>query len=149
LKFLLDTCLISELIRTEPDSNVLKWLAEQNELNLYLSALTLGELQKGIAKLPPSTKRKRIQTWVDNDLLQRFSNRILPIDTATASLWGNIQGAAEPKGKPMPTIDGLLAATALTHQLTVATRNGTDMAVSGVSIFNPWKAPSRTKVSTQ
>jgi predicted nucleic acid-binding protein len=139
LKYLLDTCLVSELVRERPDQGVLEWIEQQDEQALFLSVLTLGELHKGVAKLPDGRKKSQLRHWLDDDLQTRFSGRMLDIDASIATLWGRIQGEAEQRGSRMPVIDSLLAATAQANGLAVVTRNGTDMAGSGVEIINPWK----------
>ena len=106
---------------------------------MCLSSLTFGELYKGIAKLPDSTRRERLSQWIENDLKERFAGKIFDIDLAVAKTWGEIQGASETAGNPMPAIDSLIAATALAHNLTVVTRNVADMQQSGVPLLNPWE----------
>lgn len=138
MKYLLDTCVISEVIKKVPNSNVLTWLAEQDENNLYLSVLTLGEIQKGIEKSPDPNRRKKLQLWVEDDLKKRFENRILPLDLNVATQWGIIQGKAELAGRTMPTIDGLIAVSGLVNHCVVATRNISDMEQSTAALFNPW-----------
>jgi len=139
LKYLLDTCLISELVKEKPDLGVLEWIEQQDEQALFLSVLTLGELQKGVSKLPDGRKKTQLLHWLDDDLQTRFTGRMLDIDTSVATLWGKMQGEAEQRGRRMPVIDSLLAATAHANKLAVVTRNGADMAGSGVEIINPWK----------
>lgn len=139
MKYLLDTCVISELVKPKPDKKVIKWLLEQNETDLYISVLTLGELHRGIEKLRPSKKKDDLHAWVEIEVKGRFSNRILDINNVIAKTWGKIQAIAEGKGKPMPAIDSLIAATAIAVGLTVVTRNVADMEQSGVAIFNPWE----------
>jgi toxin FitB len=138
MRCLLDTCVISELIKPKPDEKVMTWLLEQNDSDLYVSALTFGELQRGIEKLPASRKKEEINNWVENEMKRRFQNRTLEIDLFVAKTWGKIQGIADKKGKPMPVFDSLIAATGIVHGLTVVTRNVADMEQSGVSLFNPW-----------
>ncbi len=138
MKYLLDTCVISEVIKPQPNKHVISWLQKQNEDSLYLSVLTVGELEKGIEKAPNSARRKSLQLWVAEDLKKRFEGRIIPIDLAVAVKWGMIQGAAELSGKPMPAIDGLIAVSGLVHDCIVATRNISDMAQSSAELFNPW-----------
>lgn len=138
MSWLLDTCVLSELVKPKPDAGLVAWVASSDEARLYVSALTLGDLAKGIARLPPGTKRNRLQTWLDRDLAERFSGRILSIDQSVAVRWGVLQALAEKAGRPMPVIDGLIAATAACHDLAVVTRNGGDMASSGIRILNPW-----------
>ena len=105
----------------------------------YLSALTIGELQKGITKLIDSKKKQRLIDWIDSDLPKRFEKRILFITDSVARKWGEIQGIAEQQGNKMPVIDSLIAATGITYDLQVITRNTSDMKVSGVGLFNPWE----------
>ena len=139
MKFLLDTCLISEIIRREPNRQVLRWLESQEEAALFLSVLTLGELQKGIAKLPDSPKKSELQAWVSNDLAARFEGRLLPIDGEVAATWGRLLGTGERQGKKLPVMDSLIAATAITHNLTVVTRNTRDLERSQAKVFNSRK----------
>ena len=138
MKYLLDTCLVSELIKPNPDSAVTAWVSAQQESNLYLSVLTLGELRSGVERLQDGRKRLRLANWLDTDLKLRFSGRLLPIDDVVVERWGIVTAQAKAKGMPIPVIDGLIAATALVHGLTLVTRNVSDMQASGVFLFNPW-----------
>lgn len=139
MSYLLDLCVISELIKPKPHPEVTKWIEGCEERDLFLSVLTFGELERGIAKLPESKKKRRIRTWVDGSLARRFSGRVLSIDLQTAALWGATAGIAEKKGKPIPLIDGLLGASARIHKLTLATRKTTDLLRTGAEIFDPWE----------
>jgi len=138
LNYLLDTCVISELIKPKPNSKVVKWLRSCRDENLFLSVLTIGEIQKGISKLPDSRKRNNLQEWMDAELILRF-RRILGIDFKIAQKWGEIQASAEITGTKMPVIDSLMAAIGLVHNLTIVTRDISGMEKSGVKLFNPWK----------
>ena len=138
MKYLLDTCVISELIKPQPNKNVIEWIQQQDEENLYLSVLTLGEIEKGIEKSSNEVRKRKLQLWVNEDLTQRFAGRILPIDKAVAVKWGIIQGVAELKGKTMPAIDGLIAVSGLVYDCIVVTRNTADMQQSTAELFNPW-----------
>jgi predicted nucleic acid-binding protein len=138
MSYLLDTCVISEATKKQPSAKVLTWLDAQEELTLFLSVITLGELQKGISKLPTSRKRRRLQQWVEQDLTRRFTGRILAVDLEVAVRWGTITAMAERQGRPIPVLDGLLAATALVVGLTLVTRNTSHMQATGVSLFDPW-----------
>lgn len=138
MKYLLDTCLISELVKKEPNPGVVNWLDEQDEQALFLSVLNLGELQKGISKLTDGTKKDELQAWIGLDLVERFTGRILDIDLDTALCWGRIQGETERTGEKLPVMDSLIAATAAAHGLIVVTRNARDMERCGVRVCNPW-----------
>lgn len=138
MNYLLDTCLISELARLKPDEKVVNWVLNQNETNFYVSVLTFGELHKGVEKLPESKKKEELRIWIEDELKNRFQNRVIGIDMRVSILWGKIQCLAEKEGKPMPAIDSLIAATGIAYDLTVVTRNETDMEQSGVKLFNPW-----------
>ena len=139
MKYLLDTCLIYELVKKEPNPGVVNWLDEQDEQTLFLSVLSLGELQKGISKLPGDTKKGELQAWIGLDLVERFTGRILDIDLETALCWGRIQGEAEKEGLKLPVMDSLIAATASAHGLMVVTRNVRDLERCGVRVCNPWE----------
>ena len=139
MKYLLDTCLVSELVKKEPNPAVVSWLDEQDEQKLFLSVLNLGELQKGISKLPDGTKKEELQAWVALDLVERFTGRILEIDLETALCWGRLQGEAEQAGEKLPVMDSLIAATAAAHGLIVVTRNVRDIERCGVRVCNPWE----------
>jgi len=136
--FLLDTNIISELVKAKPEPKVTAWIENIDESLLYLSVLTLGEIRKGITSLRDGARRVSLEAWLDRDLVLRFSDRIISIDLDVADRWGRIAGNA--RKKPLPVIDGLLAATALHYDLTLATRNIADIAGSGVAVFNPWEA---------
>ncbi|MDO9080121.1 MAG: type II toxin-antitoxin system VapC family toxin [Desulfuromonadales bacterium] len=138
MKYLLDTCLISELVKKGPNHAVVSWLNGQDEQNLFLSVLTLGELQKGIGKLAPGPRREELQAWAEHDLVERFSGRIIAIDLETALCWGALQGESETKGETLPVMDSLIAATASAHGLIVVTRNVKDMERCRVRVCNPW-----------
>jgi toxin FitB len=139
VKYLLDTCLVSELVRKKPDAKVVKWVAGCDEDLTYISVLTLGEIQKGISRLGDMKRQATLQMWLDSDLRHRFGDRILPITPEIAQTWGVMQGEAEAKGLAIPSIDGLIGATAVTHNLTVVTRNVTDITKTGAKVLNPWE----------
>jgi toxin FitB len=137
--FLLDTNVISEVVKPRPDPGVLEWMESADESLLYLSVLTLGELRKGISLLPDGRRRVSLEAWLGRDLAVRFSGRILSVDIAVADRWGRISGTEAARKSPLPVIDGLLAATALQHHLTLVSRDTRNAAVSGVEIFDPWE----------
>jgi predicted nucleic acid-binding protein len=138
--FLLDTNCISELVRVKPDPRVLQWMDAADESLLYLSVLTLGEIRKGVAGLPQGKRRTHLETWLELELRSRFSGRILGIEAAVADRWGLLAAEAKRKGRPLSAIDGLLAATALHHNLTVVSGNLSDFAGTQVPVLSPWES---------
>lgn len=136
--FLLDTNVISELLKPKSEPKVTTWVDATDEELLFLSVLTLGEIRKGVVLLPRSARRTSLEAWLTKDLPLRFSDRILNIDQDVAHRWGQISALASAKGVNVPVIDGLLAATAIQHDLTLVTRNTRDVAATGVTLFNPW-----------
>ncbi len=138
MSWLLDTCVISELSKPRPQSTVVEWIQTCLEDQLFLSVITVGELEKGIARLRQSDRRAALEKWVRNDVVARFGGRLLAIDAAIAARWGSLVGASEAKGKPLPVIDSLIAATSLQHGLTVVTRNTEDLERCGAHCLNPW-----------
>jgi len=137
--YLLDTNCISELVRVRPDPGVIAWMDAAQEELLYLSVLTFGEIRKGLAELPQSKRRTHLEMWMEVELRARFAGRVLPIDFPVADRWGVLAATAKKEGKALSTIDGLLAATALEHNLTVVSRNDSDFAPTQVRVLNPWK----------
>ena len=138
MSWLLDTCVVSELIRPRPNASVLKWVGERDEDDLFLSVLTIGEIEKGIAGLADSPRRHHLEKWVRTDLADRFRDRLLGIDSHIAARWGTITGTSEGRGHPLPVIDALIAATSLQHDLTIVTRNTNHLERCGARCFNPW-----------
>ena len=138
MSWLLDTCALSEYAKRAPAPEVITWLDEQDEASLYLSVITIGEIEKGILKLRKTDSRRsqKLITWLSK-VEQRFAGRILPLDTATLHVWAQIAAHTELAGQPLPVMDGLLMATAQCHGLTVVTRNVQDFALYP-QVFNPW-----------
>jgi predicted nucleic acid-binding protein len=137
VSYLLDTNVISELARPKPDAHISAWFASVPDDTLHLSVLTLGEIRKGVERLPASRKRERLRLWLEHDLPEWFAERLLPIDTLVADRWGRLLAET---GRPLPAIDSLLAATALHHGLRFVTRNATDFAFPGLEVVDPWTA---------
>lgn len=136
--FLLDTNCLSEVVRVHPDPHVMAWFEAVDEGLLYVSVLTLGEIRKGLATLAQSKRRSRLETWLEVELRARFSGRTLAVDAGIADRWGLLAAEAKSRGRALSVVDGLLAATALHHNLTVASRNVGDFAITGVSVVDPW-----------
>ena len=137
MSYLLDTCLVSELTKPLPDAGVRGWLAQVASDQLFISVITVGELKKGIYKLPDSRRKLALAAWLGT-LLADYQSRILPYDLAVAQNWGVLQAESELAGTPMATLDGQIAATAHTFQLTIVTRNVRDFAPARVAVWNPW-----------
>jgi len=139
MKYLLDTCIISEVIKPKPNPQVIEWLSKREESTLYLSVLTFGEIEKGIEKASSPERKNKLKLWLEEELKERFEGRVLLIDMDVATKWGELQGKSEMVGKPLPTIDGLIAVTALVNNCIVVTRNTSDMKQSTAQLYNPWK----------
>ena len=134
---LLDTCVISEMAKPTPNAHVLAWMAAHHA-QARLSVVVLGEIACGIALLPTGQRRRHLETWL-SDLEQRFADRILPIDPPVAHAWATLHAARQQAGRPLAMADGLIAATAQVHALTVATRNRVDFSgLVGVQVADPW-----------
>ncbi|WP_392481790.1 type II toxin-antitoxin system VapC family toxin [Nostoc sp. C110] len=138
MTYLLDTCLISELVAKQPNQQVLDWLDTQVPETLYLSVITIGEIAKGISKITASKRKESLTTWLNETLPNRFQQRILSIDVSTMVLWGNLVGKLEQNGRTLPVMDSLIAAIAIHNSLSLVTRNEKDFTGTGVVILNPW-----------
>jgi toxin FitB len=142
VKYLLDTCIISELIAKQPNQSVLDWLDAQPQETLYLSVVTLGEIAKGIRKLPESKRKSILTHWLNQDLPSRFAGRIQSLDVETMLRWGELVGSLEQQARSLPVLDSLIAAIALQGSFYLATRNVKDFDGIGVSIVNPFTSGS-------
>lgn len=136
--FLLDTNVVSELVKPVPEPRVVDWITRHSPVELFLSAVTLGELVRGAVRLPDGKRRDRLRKWIDEDLLQQFAGRILPFDQEAAAVWGRIMGDGDRAGRPRSAGDMQIAAIATRFEVTVVTRNVGDLAETGVSLVNPW-----------
>ena len=135
MNYLIDTNVLSELRRPQPHPSVLAWFEKHPKRTLYLSVLTLGEIRKGINKLPSGPRREALDNWLEQELPMYFSGRLLTLDAATADTWGQLCARVQ---RPLPAIDGLLAATALQHHMSLVTRNTRDFEGLGLNVVNPW-----------
>ena len=138
MNYLLDTCVISELVKPKPIKKVVNWITGVPEERLFLSVITIGEIRKGLTRLPDSKRKDRLTNWL-NTLLEGYQSRIHTINLTVAENWGVIQGKAEKMGKPMSTLDSLIAATAYTHNLVLVTRDVSDFDACNLPVFNPWE----------
>lgn len=139
MSYLLDTCVISELASKRAEPAVVRFIDGIDPEKAFLSALTIGEIQKGIEKARDERRKEFLEAWLRDDLLIRFRSQILLLDLAVLRTWGSLVGRLEREGTPMPAVDSLIAATALHHQLMLVTRNVDDFAHSGVRLLNPWQ----------
>lgn len=137
MSYLIDTNVLSELRRREPNAQVVAWMQARPRQSLYLSVLSLGEIRKGIEGVADAAFRQALTDWLEVELRHYFVGRLLDVDTAVADRWGRVQAAS---GRSLPVIDGLLAATALQHDLSLVTRNTRDFEGLGIRLINPWQA---------
>jgi toxin FitB len=139
VNYLLDTCVLSEFTRRKPDPKVIDWVDHMEEEKLFLSVISLGEIQRGIERLPESHRKTELLAWVNDELVGRFGARLVPLEAATMLIWGTLTARLEAAGQPRPVMDTLIAASALRHNLIVATRNVADFAPCGTQVINPWE----------
>jgi toxin FitB len=137
--FLLDTNIPSETVNLRAEPRVIAWLNQQANEALYLSVVTIGELRRGFITMPEGPRRTRLGRWLETDVMLWFGQRILPVTKEIADRWGVLDGTCQMRGTPANTADGLIAATALEHDLTVVTRNARHFALFGVAMLNPWE----------
>ncbi|MDP1602135.1 MAG: type II toxin-antitoxin system VapC family toxin [Legionella sp.] len=137
MSYLLDTNVISELVKSVPNEYVLKWINAIDDEKLYISVITIGEIRKGIAGISNSQRQEKISHWLEIELPDYFEDRILAIDIKVADRWGQLQ--SKNKGYTLPAIDGLLAATAHVYNLKLVTRNKKDFIHAPIDIINPWE----------
>lgn len=138
MKYLLDTCLLSELVKASPEPAVLSWMGERKDHELCVSAMTIAELHRGIEKLAVSRRRQDLMAWLQQ-LEAGFEERVLPFTSQTAHAWAKMCAQAESAGKPMAAFDSIIAATAVAHGLCLVTRNVRDFAQASVDVLNPWE----------
>lgn len=141
MTYLLDTNVLSEFRRPQPDANVLRWLDQVDEDRVFISVITLAEIRRGINLLAPGRRRNALLDWLTNEIPDRFLGRILQIDMAVAAHWADLMAEGQRRGTSIATMDAFLGATAMTHDLIVVTRNVRHFAPIGLSHLNPWEAP--------
>lgn len=137
--YLLDTCVISDATQVRPSSPVTAWLDTRSAESLFLSVISIGEIEQGIAHPGSTARARKLTAWLTEAILPRFESRILDIDQAVALRWGRMRGAAMRSGRPLVLVDSLIAATALEHDLCIVTRNTKDFATLDVQLINPWQ----------
>ena len=136
MSYLLDTNVVSETVRRRQNKLVIGWLEQVPAEALFVSVLTLGEIRKGIERLEDKKRREKLRLWLEHDLPEWFEGRVLSVDLAVADRWGRLLAEV---GRPVPTIDSLLAATALHYELRLVTRNARDFDYPEVEVINPWQ----------
>lgn len=138
MNFLLDTNVVSEWAKPRPEPRVVRWLADVDEDRVFLSVMTIAELQRGVDLLAPGPKQDRLSAWLATDILERFEDRLLDVTREVAWEWGRLCARSQQRGQVLGAFDALLAATASVHELTLVTRNSSDFEGTGVALFNPW-----------
>jgi predicted nucleic acid-binding protein len=138
LSFLLDTNVLSEVCRPQPDAKVLAWLDQVDEDRTFLSVISIAEIRRGIGLMEAGRRKQALAEWLEGDLLERFDGRILSIDAASALLWGDLMAQSKQQGMALAAMDGLIAACAVSRALTLVTRNTKDFAGLPVQLLNPW-----------
>jgi predicted nucleic acid-binding protein len=139
MRHLLHTNVLSEVARPDPNERVVAWLKGQHPLDLAISVLTIGEIQRVVSMLSNGRRRTNLEHWLATDLPRQFHGRILGVDATVALEWGRLSGAGRRSGRDLPVVDGLLLATASVYELTFVTRNESDCAERGVPLVNPWR----------
>ena len=138
MNFLLDTNAVSEWVKPRPNAGLIRWMESADEDRLFLSVITLAELRYGVERMPVCARRSRLDRWVGLELPQRFERRIVSVDREVADAWGKVVAESESRGRPMSTIDAVLAATAQVHSFTIVTRNVSHFPVLK-TLLTPWE----------
>jgi toxin FitB len=138
VNFLLDTNVVSEWTKPRPDPGVVRWLAEADEDRIFISVITVAELRHGVERLPAGARRDRLDAWLNEQIPQRFEDRLLAVDAETANGWGRVMARGQAGGRPVGAMDAFIAATAERHDLTLVTRNVSDFNALGLRLVNPW-----------
>jgi len=139
MKYLLDTCVISELIAKQPNPKVVEFVDSLDLDDVYLSVITIGEIAKGVEKLAKSKRKQELLDWLQNDLLVRFDGNIISLNTEVLLEWGTLTARLETSGTTLPAMDALIAAACHSYSFTLVTRNVGDFSATGIEIVNPWK----------
>ncbi|MCI0627305.1 MAG: type II toxin-antitoxin system VapC family toxin [Acidobacteria bacterium] len=134
MSYLLDTCALSEMIKKRPNAGFVEWIEQQKGGSLYVSVMSIAEIERGIVRLTDSRKKKRLRSWVSG-IKTRYRSHLLPVDLGVAETYGQIQGNSMKMGKPLPVQDCWIAATAIAHSMAVVTRD--DRPLSATSLVNP------------
>ena len=139
MNYLLDTCVLVEFARSKPEPKVIRWMESMAHEKLYVSVISVGEIQRSIERLKDSERKDQLLSWVYHGLVERLKDQILPLDVVTLTLWGSLTAWKDGSGQPMGTLESLIAASALRYNLTIATRYVQDYFRSGAQTVNPWE----------
>jgi len=140
VRLVLDTNVLSEVTKPRPDARVLNWLNELDEDRCFISVVSIAEIRRGVVLMDQGRKRDALDEWLTSDLPHRFEHRVLPVEERVALAWGDLMGAAKRNGRGLSSMDGLIAATAIAHDLALATRNIKDFESYGIHLIDPWGA---------
>lgn len=138
MNYLLDTCILTEFARKKPEQRVLRWMDSLDHDAIFTSVITIGEIQRGIERLPESSRKEELLKWVYNGLIERLKDHIIPLDTMTLTLWGSLTAWRDVEGKPLGVLESLITASALRNNMTIATRYTDVYHRTGVPVVNPW-----------
>ena len=138
MKHLLDTNVVSEFVKDPPSPRVLSTLAGIAPEDQFISAISIGEISYGIARLPAGKRRSSLSQWLSL-LTQKYQDHVLPVNTEIARLWGELSAKSQANGRELKAADGLIAATAVHHGLVLLTRDAADFSATPVTILNPWE----------
>ena len=140
MAYLIDTNVISETLKPDPEARVIGWLRDRKPHDLFLASMSLGELVRGARRVKDAGRGERFRRWIEHDLAIQFEGRILPLDQEAAVIWGEIMGDGDRIGRPKPMADAQIAAVARRHNLTLVTRNTGDFTGMNVPILDPWRS---------
>ena len=135
---MLDTTVVSEWVKPSSDPRLVRCLSATDEDGIYLSVITVAEVRYGIERLDVGRRRTRLEDWLEHDLRERFSGRMLAVDERVADVWGRLVARCRAAGRPIGVMDAFIAATAETAGLILVTRNESDFATAGIRVHNPW-----------
>ncbi|MET3928112.1 type II toxin-antitoxin system VapC family toxin [Devosia sp. 2618] len=139
MNFLLDTNVLSEVRRPQPDAHVMAWLDQVDEDRVYLSVISIAEIARGVALMDGGKRKSELAHWLEHELPARFAGRVIPVDVPAALTWGRLLAQSKNSGVGLSVMDGWIAAIAQTHGLTLVTRNTKDFQNLGIAMLNPWE----------
>lgn len=143
MTFLLDTNVVSEWVKPQPNPKVVAWLSDVDEDRVFLSVASLAEIRRRIELMPAGRRRDLLVSWLTEDLPLRFDGRLLDIDGRIAEAWGVVMALRQKSGRNIGILDAFFAATAKVYQLTLVTRNVSDFQSLGITLLNPWEPPNQ------